>query len=74
MAQVFAVSLALMLSFGLQFIVIQKFHINSYFNMQPINNLTKEAGALYKKIIDYYGKSFRTFKYRALYSKIEVFL
>ncbi|MDO8998554.1 MAG: DUF1761 domain-containing protein [Bacteroidota bacterium] len=62
--------LAFMLAFGLQFMVIHQFHVNSLFYMQPIDDATTEAGALYKTIMDQYGTSFRTFKHGALHGTI----
>lgn len=76
MAVVFGVSfiLALMLAFGLQFMVIHQFHVTSLFYKQPIDDTTSQMGALYKTIMDQFGTSFRTFKHGALHGTIGGFM
>src|SRR6478735_6587269 len=47
------------LAFGLQFMCIHQFHVGSLFYMQPINDPSTEAGALYKGVMDLLGTSYR---------------
>ena len=72
MALVFGISfvLALMLSMGLQFMVIHQFHVSSLFFKQPITDSSTEMGALYKTIMDQFGTSFRTFKHGVFHGVI----
>lgn len=72
MALVLGISfvLALMLSMGLQFMVIHQFHVSSLFYKQPITDPSTEMGALYKTIMDQFGTSFRTFKHGAFHGVI----
>ncbi|HQQ94572.1 MAG TPA: DUF1761 domain-containing protein [Bacteroidia bacterium] len=62
------------LAFMMQVLVIHQSHIRSLFYLQPINDPGTEAGALYKKIMDNYGQSYRTFKHGSFHGTILGFL
>lgn len=72
MALIFGLSLvfSFILAFGLQFMVIHQFHVTSLFFMQPINDASTEAGALYQGVMNLLGTSYRTFKHGALHGFI----
>lgn len=55
--------LSFFFAFGMQFITIHQFHINSLFYRQDISDPNSEAGAFYKSIMDKLGGNFRTFKH-----------
>jgi hypothetical protein len=69
MALVFGLTLILsfILAFSMQFMCIHQFHVTSLFFNEPIGDPSTEAGALYKKVMDTYGASWRTFKHGALH-------
>jgi hypothetical protein len=72
MALIFGLSFifSFIFAFGLQFMVIHQFHVTSLFYKQPIDDPNTEMGALYKKIMDLLGSSYRTFKHGSLHGTI----
>ncbi|MGZ4038794.1 MAG: DUF1761 domain-containing protein, partial [Bacteroidia bacterium] len=76
MALVFGLSFlfSFFLAFALQFLVIHQSGVTSLFYKQPINDPSTEMGALYKKIMDTLGTSYRTFKHGALHGTIGGFM
>lgn len=61
---------AFIMAFGMQFMVIHQFHVNSLFFKLPIDDPNTSEGALYKQVMDLLGTSWRTFKHGSLHGVI----
>lgn len=62
--------LSFMLALVMQSLVIHQIHVGSMLFKQPFNDPNTEIGALYKKLMDMHGLSYRTFKHGALHGTI----
>jgi hypothetical protein len=66
----FTFVLSFMLAMIMQSLVIHQIHVGSMLFNQPFEDPSTEIGALYKKLMDMHGMSYRTFKHGALHGTI----
>lgn len=72
MALIFGLTLvfSFFIALSLQMLVIHQMHVASMLFKQPISDPTTEIGALYKKLMDMHGTSYRTFKHGCFHGVI----